>query len=97
MTHSNDSQRPRHTSRQFTAAALVLLAGVGWARHVSAAYPDSCGSATGAAISAGPTDGKVFALVVDSAEPSTLYAGAGAPACSRARTAEALGARSTPV
>jgi hypothetical protein len=37
MTHSNDSQRPRRARGQCTAAALVLLASVGWARQVSAA------------------------------------------------------------
>jgi hypothetical protein len=35
MTHAKDSQRPRRTRRQFTAAALVLLASVGWAQQVS--------------------------------------------------------------
>jgi len=40
MAPSNESQRPRHTRRQFTtAAALVLLASVGWAQQVSAAEP----------------------------------------------------------
>jgi len=36
LTPPNDSRRSRRTRRQFTAAALVLLASVGWARQVSA-------------------------------------------------------------
>ena len=39
MTHPNDSRRPRRTRRQCTAAALVLLASVAWARQVRAAEP----------------------------------------------------------
>jgi len=39
MAHPIDSQRPHRTRRQFTAAALVLLASVGWAQQVSAGEP----------------------------------------------------------
>jgi hypothetical protein len=39
MTHSIDSRRSRHTGRQCTAAALVLLASVGWAQQASAGEP----------------------------------------------------------
>jgi len=34
MTHSQDSHRSHHARRQCTAAALVVLASVGWARQV---------------------------------------------------------------
>jgi hypothetical protein len=44
MTHSNDSRRPRRTRRQFTAAALVLLASVALTQQVRAADPHSRGS-----------------------------------------------------
>jgi len=39
MTHANDSRPPRRTRRQFTAATLVLLASIGWARLASAGEP----------------------------------------------------------
>lgn len=39
MTRRHDSHRAHHTRRQLTAAALVLLASVGWARPVSAGEP----------------------------------------------------------
>jgi len=71
MTHSNDSQRPHRTRRQFTAAALVLLAGVGLARQVSAAEPDSSGSAASGKIGAA----SVLSLVIDPRNPTTMYAG----------------------
>ncbi len=70
MTHSNDSRQPRGTRRQFTAAALVLLAGVGWAGPVSAAGPG--GGGTGAS---GPIPvGWIQALAIDPDTPTTLYA-----------------------
>ena len=39
MTRSMQSRRPRRSRRQLTAAALVLLASVGWAHQVSAGDP----------------------------------------------------------
>ena len=71
MTHSNDSQRPRRTPWQITAAALVLLASVGWARQVSAVELGSGGSAVPGEIGGGP----VTALAIDPQTPTTLYAG----------------------
>ncbi len=71
MTRSNDSRRPRRTCRQFTAAALVLLASVGWARQVSAVDPPSGGSAAPSKIGAG----QVRTLAIDPDTPTTLYAG----------------------
>ena len=71
MTHSNDSQRPHRTRRQFTVAGLVLLAGVGLARQVSAAEPDSSGSAASGRIGAAD----VLTLVMDPRNPTTMYAG----------------------
>jgi photosystem II stability/assembly factor-like uncharacterized protein len=73
MTHSNDSQRPRRTLWQLTAASLVLLASVGWAQHVSAADPRSerlpVGGKIGAVV--------ISALAIDPESPATLDAGTG--------------------
>jgi len=73
MTHANDSRCGHRTRRQFTTAALVLLAGVGWAQQVGAAYTHSGGSAASGAVGAG----LVTKLVIDPHTPTTLYAGAG--------------------
>jgi cysteine-rich repeat protein len=71
MTHPNDSRRPRRIRQQCTAAALVLLASVGWAQQVSARDPRSGGSAASGKIGAG----QVNALAIDPDTPTTLYAG----------------------
>ena len=75
MTHSTDSRRPRRTRRQVTAAALVLLASVGWARQVKAAELAGNSSAASGTVVAGSVD----VLAIDPATPTTLYAGTYCP------------------
>ena len=76
MTHSIDSRRPCRTRRQVTAAALVLLASVGWVQQLGAADAHGGSSVASGKIGAGP----VLALATDPATPTTLYPGIDCPA-----------------
>ena len=76
MIHSIASRRPRRARRQVTAAAVVLLASVGWAQQVSVGEPDSGGCVVLGRSGAG----FVQALATDLATSTTLYPGIDCPA-----------------